>query len=292
MKKYLLLIIGLLFSSTQSIADCKYLGNTQIVGVTVNPRILSDQSLPVGSVLFAKTIGISSMKTVYNCDTTSADPDLYRVDIGSHAQAPGVTGIYGGPVYETGIDGIGFQVSDAMAGEPGRPVLAKIGSYPMTVNATLGIKQWTVWLIKTKPIIDTSQTGVPTIPVIYAAGRSGQVNALTSNTVMLRVNLSLGTVKYRETSCHLTPRGGSLVKLDDIKLTDLKKVNSPSASGRGKDVILDMSCPSTAIGLNYNYWFNPISGSATEDGVLLNTTSAAAGGLRMSVSSLSETDRH
>lgn len=280
MKRYALLIITLLFFSTQSIADCKYLYNTGGVGLTLDPRILSDTSLPVGSVLFAKTIGISSMKTFYNCDTTSADPDLYRVDIGSKMQVPGVTGINGEAVYETGIDGIGFQVSDGISGVPGRPMVAKIGSYPLTVNATLGVKQWTVWLIKTKPVIDTSKSTAPAIVIVYAAGRSGQVNSLTSNTILLRVTFNLGTVKYRATSCNLTPRGGNTVKLDPIKLTDLKKITPPNATGKGKDVILDMTCPGEAVGLNYNYWFNPISGSKTLDGVLANSTSIAAGGAK------------
>lgn len=279
MKKYVLLIISLLFFSAQSIADCKYYENYPGgVALTLNPRLLSDTSLPVGSVLFAKTIGISSMKTFYGCDTTSADPDLYRIDVGSKTQAPGVTGMNGKAVYETGIDGIGFQVSDAISGVPGRPVVADIGTSPLTVKSTGGVKQWTVWLIKTKPVIDTSTSTAPSTVITYAAGRSGQVNNLTLNTILLRVTLNLGTVNYRATSCHLTPRGGNTVKLDPIKLTDLVKITSPNATGKAKEVILDMTCPDEAVGLSYNYWFNPVSGSGTNDGVLMNSTSVAAGG--------------
>lgn len=280
MKRYALFIVSLLFFSAQSIADCKYLGNTGTVGLTLNPRILADTSLPVGSVLYAKTVGISSMRTYYNCDVTSADPDLYRVDIGGKAQVPGVTGMHGEPVYETGIDGLGFQISDAISGEPGRPEVADIGSTPLTVKATLGIKQWTVWLIKTKPIIDTSKKTTPSIAVQYAAGRSGQVNSMISSTILLRVNLNMGTVTYRATSCNLTPQGGNTVKLDPIKKTDLLKIISPNATGKGKDVILDVTCPEGAVGLSYNYWFNPLSGSDTKDGVLFNSTSSAAGGAK------------
>ncbi|URN99636.1 fimbrial protein [Leclercia adecarboxylata] len=280
MKKYVLLMFGLLIFSAQSIADCKYSTGTTpgTVGLTLNPRLLSDASLPIGSVLFAKTVGVSSMKTFYNCDITSADPDLYRIDVGSKTPVPGVTGMNGEAVYETGIDGIGFQVSDALSGEPGRPVVAKIGTYPLTVTATMGIKQWTVWLIKTKAIIDTSKSTVPSITITYAAGRSGQVNSLILSTQLLRVTLNLGTVNYRATSCNLTPRGGNVIKLDPIKLPDLKKITPPNATGKAKEVILDMTCPSEAVGINYNYWFNPISGSDTKDGVLLNSTSVAAGG--------------
>lgn len=277
MKRIILLMMTLFFSA-QSIADCKYLGTTGGVGLTLNPRVLSDNSLPVGSVLYAKTIGVSSMRTFYSCDITSADPDLYRIDIGSLAQVPGVTGMNGEPVYETGIDGIGFQISDGISGEPGRPVIARVGTTPLTVTSTLGIKQWTVWLIKTKPVIDTSKSTAPNIIIRYAAGRSGQVNSMTATTILLRVTLNLGTVKYRETSCNLTPRGGNVVKLDPIKLADLKKINSPSATGKGKDVILDMTCPAEAQKLSYNYWFNPVSGSDTANGILYNATSPAAGG--------------
>ncbi|WP_333853553.1 fimbrial protein [Leclercia sp.] len=280
MKKYALLIFSLLLFSAQSIADCKYLNSTGGVGLTLSPRLLSDNSLPVGSILFAKTIGISSMRTFYDCDTTSADPDLYRVDVGSKAQVSGVTGINGEAVYETGIDGIGFQVSDGISGVPGRPVVAQIGAFPLTVKATSGVKQWTVWLIKTKPIIDTSTSTAPAIVIQYAAGRSGQVKSLTSNTILLRVTLNMGTVQYRATSCNLTPRGGNTVTLDPITVTDLKKVSSPNATGKSKDVVLDMTCPNDAVGLSYNYWFNPISGSESASGVLANSTSVAAGGAK------------
>lgn len=280
MKKYALLVLSLLLFSSQSLADCKYLGSIGGVGLTLNPRILSDDSLPVGSVLYAKTIGISSMKTFYDCDITSADPDLYRVDVGAKSQVPGVTGINGEPVYETGIDGIGFQISDALAGVPGRPVVAKIGTSPLTVRATSGVKQFTAWLIKTKPIIDTSKSTTPAINVVFAAGRSGQVNNLTQNTILLRIGLNLGSVNYRATSCNLTPRGGGTVRLDNIEVSELKKITPPNATGRGKEVILDMNCPKDATGLSYNYWFNPVSGSETADGVLANSVSTTAGGAK------------
>lgn len=281
MNKYILLIFGMLLFSSQSIADCKYRDNTGTVGITLNPRILSDPSLPVGSILHAQTVGISSMKTIFDCNTTSSEPDSYRVDIGALTQAPGVTGIHGEPVYNTGIDGIGFQISDGITGAPGRPVVAKIGTNPLTIGTSGGVKQVTVWLVKTKPIIDTSKNTAPQFTVTYAAGRPSQVSALTSNTVVLRVGVNLGRINYRETSCNLTLRGGNPIKLSTIKASDLRKLTSTASTGKGKDIILDMSCPTAALGLNYYYWFNPVSGSsATLDGVLPNALSLAAGGAK------------
>lgn len=280
MKKHIILIIGMLFFSSQSFADCKYLGSTKNLGVPFSPRILADDTLPVGSILYAKTVGINTMKSAYGCDITSTDPDMYRIDVGAHPEVPGVKGMQGKPVYETGIDGIGFQISDGLIGVPGRPVVATAGMTPMTTTTTTPVKQWTIWLIKTKPVIDTSINTIPQISVIYAVGRAGQINTLTSNTVLLKVGTNIGPITYRSTSCNLTAKGGSIIKLSDISVAELKAITPPNSTGKGKNVTLEMNCPRDVLGSSYNYWFNAISGSTSTDGVLTNSTSESAGGAK------------
>lgn len=281
MKKFIIFIFGLLFFNSQSQADCNYHGNTKNIGMTLKPRILADSTLPIGSVLYAETAGVSDMRTFSQCDTTSGDPDRYRVSVASQALVAGVTGIQGGPVYETGIDGIGFQISDAISGTPARPVVAEAGTFPLTVASTPGVKQVTVWLIKTKEHIDTSKLTGSTFDVQYAAGLSSRVATFSSSAMLLRVSLGIGPVTYRTTSCNLTLRGGNPVKLSSIEAKDLKSLVQGKSTGKGKDIILDMSCPSDSQGKSYYYWFNPISGSSPSiDGVLPNSLSPAGGGAK------------
>jgi hypothetical protein len=76
----------------------------------------------------------------------------------------------GKPVYETGIDGIGFQFSDILDSKHGsiKPAVAQSTIVPI-LKSNDDYRFMTVWLIKTKPVIDTS--GVSTNPVFkFSAG--------------------------------------------------------------------------------------------------------------------------
>ncbi|HBR1265140.1 fimbrial protein [Klebsiella quasipneumoniae] len=279
MKKIFFLAFSLLLSC-QAFANCKYNGSTNSVRIAISPKILADTTLPVGSVLYVKSVGVSSMRTFYGCDVTSASPDVYRVALGTRSEIPGVTGIQGKPVYETGIDGIGFQISDAISGTASRPVAATGGTVPLTQTATSGVNQMTIWLIKTKPTIDTSTTGADRTAITFAAGVSTQVNTLSSNAVLLRVNFDLGPVSYRASSCNLNLRGGNPIKLKNITLTKLKGVSPGTATGQQQEIVLDMNCPASSIGTNYMYWFNPIGGTSSVDGVLPNMIPTSNGGAK------------
>lgn len=279
MKKLLFLALSLLLS-TQAFANCKYEGSTNTIRIPISPKVLADSSLPVGSILYVKPVGLSSMRTFYGCDITSASPDVYRVALGTRSEVPGVTGIQGKPVYETGIDGIGFQISDVISGTTSRPVPAVGGTVPLTQTSTSGVNQVTIWLIKTKPTIDTSTTGADRTAIVFAAGVSTQVSSLSSNAVLLRVNFDLGPVSYRESSCDLNLRGGNPIKLKNITLTKLKGVSPGTATGQQQNIVLDMNCPSSSVGTNYMYWFNPIGGTSAVDGVLPNMIKTSSGGAK------------
>ncbi|MDG1640904.1 fimbrial protein [Klebsiella huaxiensis] len=278
MKKFIILIFSLLFFSSNSIADCKYDGNTKRMNMPVNPKVLGDNSLPVGSVLHVETAGVSSMRTFYDCDVVSGAPDVYRVLI--NKPLSNIKGVRGGAVYETGIDGIGFQVTDAISGSIINPQVAEAGTRALTVKSTTGIKQFTIWLIKTKPAIDMSKFSMAATDIEFAAGRPEQVAASTSNTILLVITFNIGNITYRTTSCDISPRSGyNPVNLKDITIDKVKSVSPGNPVKERKEFYLDITCPSDSRGKQYIYWFNPISGnSSTQEGVLTNMISKAAGG--------------
>ncbi|MCP6307944.1 fimbrial protein, partial [Klebsiella pneumoniae] len=78
-------------------------------------------SIPVGSILYTRKIGTGPYKN-FKCDKSTNDQ--YIIDIGA-SEVAGVTGIQGGKVYETGIDGIGFQVSDLLRSKNGSVVVGE-----------------------------------------------------------------------------------------------------------------------------------------------------------------------
>ncbi|MFW8449860.1 fimbrial protein, partial [Klebsiella pneumoniae] len=88
------------------------------------------------------------------------------------AVVPGVTGVQGGPVYETGIDGIGFQVSDLLRSKNGSLIAAEAGStlVPITSSSENNYQFITVWLIKTKTVIDTSTKSTSNPSVSFSVG--------------------------------------------------------------------------------------------------------------------------
>lgn len=279
--KRIFAIISLLFISLPAVADCNYSGSNASVNVTFSPaKILSDTSLAAGSVLAVRTVGgaVANAKTFYNCKAN----DIYAIIATPNVNlAAGVTGVLGGPVYETGIPGIGFEISEAIAGANGRPVPATLGTVSAYGLADPGVQQLTVWLIKTKDNIDTSFSGAKEIAVSYRAGSVNQVNANSTTARLLQANLKFGPFNYRETSCNVTPRGGSTINLSNIEASQLKAISQGGATGKQKDFTLDITCPDSSVGTKYTYWFNPITeNSASKDGVLFNSIPDTAGGAK------------
>lgn len=274
--KRIFAFVSLLFISLPLMANCKYSdsGNGSAVGITFKSKIFSDNTLPAGSVLAVQTVGgnVASMKTFNSCGIN----DIYSISASPNtAEVIGVKGVLGGPVYETGIPGIGYEISDARIGANGRPVPATLGSISAYGLSDPGVQQITVWLIKTKDNIDTSVTGTNKISVSYLAGTTNQVSGNVSAARLLRVDITIGPLTFRETSCNITPRGN----LSNIELSQLNAISKGAATGKQKEFTLDINCPTSSIGNKYIYWFNPITeNSSSTDGILLNSVSTSAGG--------------
>ncbi|MFK3709077.1 fimbrial protein [Leclercia adecarboxylata] len=274
-------LIGLMCFYHQASATCEYKGSEQSVGFNLSGmKILSDATIPTGTVLAAKKIGgnVANMKTFYNCGPS----DVYAVlPMTPTAEAVGVKGIQGGKVYETGIPGIGFQISDAIKGTNFRPSPVEFG----TVNAwklnstSSAVQQLTVWLIKTNEDIDTSVTTAKTLAVSYRAGSVSQVESNSTTARLLRANLTFGPFTFRQTSCDIKAVGGSTITLDKIKVSKLVATLSGTATGNQKSFTMQVDCPKTSVGNSFIYWFNPLTeNSSSKNGVLLNSIPTTAGG--------------
>lgn len=276
MKKFIL-SIGLLLASLQANASCSYSSSTS-GGITVSfgtPAVLADPTLPVGTILATAVRGNLDPKTFSSC----TPGDIFVVRTTPTVNQSGVNKINGQAVYETGIPGIGFQISDILKPK-GRFIPAVIDQTEPAENryfSTSGIsKQVMVWLVKTGPITQTKLTNF--ITVYYMAGTSGQTSSGSNNIASLfRVNIDLTNMKYKETTCEISPRDGNTVRLQSIDLSDLISLSAGKAAGKPKNFTVDITCPTTEINKSYIYWFNPISlNSSSADGVLLNSLTDGA----------------
>lgn len=278
MKKRLFLIALLfLFQHTASLA-CSYSGSEQKINFNFKGvKLLSDDSLPVGSVLAVKRVGgnVANMKRFANCSSG----DVYAVLASAGlTEAPGVRGVQGGIVYETGIPGIGFQISDAISGTNLRPVPAVFQTVSAQGLSSGSVEQITVWLVKTRDKIDPSETG-NNATVSFKAGPANQIQR--NEYLLLQINLAFGPFTYKKTSCNVTPRRGGTVTLPKIEAKVLRNKAAGATTDSQQDINLDISCPADSVGTKYIYWFNPITAnSTTSNGVLLNNISSAAGGAK------------
>lgn len=276
--KKIFTLLGMLFLYHQeTLAVCSYTGDTQKINFPLPAKILSDPSLPTGTVLAVKKVGgnVGQMKRFSNCSAN----DIYSISASPATQeVPGVKGVQGGPVYETGIKGIGFQISDAISGTNLRPTIATFGSVPAQGLSSGNVEQITVWLIKTGEDIDTSKNQ-KTASISYRAGPANHINS--NDNLMLQINLSVGPLSYRATSCNVTPRTGGTVTLSTIQASHLRSLQTGAGTGKQKDIALDINCPDSSVGTKYIYWFNPITpNSSTAHGVLMNRIDVAAGGAK------------
>lgn len=139
--------------------------------------------------------------------------DQYIIDSTSSA-IPGVTGIQGKPVYETGIDGIGYQVSDILLSKNGSLVPAVVGSTLVPIENTTGGNNYkfiTVWLIKTKPTINTNDTSENSA-ISFSAGNP-QTNPNPSDRLLYQATIKLSNLNYKNTSCNVSVAGSSQITL-------------------------------------------------------------------------------
>lgn len=127
-----------------------------------------------------------------------------------------------------------------------------------------------VWLVKTGKITQTTLSNY--ITAYFLAGAQNAQTRGTGNpnsSQLLRVNINLGGIQYKNTTCNITPEGGNTVRLQSIEASQLKALSRGSATGKQKDIKLKIDCPTSEVGTKYMYWFNPITeNSTTEAGVL------------------------
>ncbi|SBI66894.1 fimbrial protein [Klebsiella pneumoniae] len=122
----------------------------------------------------------------------------------------------GKPVYETGIDGIGFQFSDILSSKNGsiKPAIAESTIVPIN-DSNDDYKFMTVWLIKTKPVIDTS--GTSTNPVFKFSAGNLNTNPRASDRLLLTAYLKFKSISYKDTSCDISVSGPSQITLNKIE---------------------------------------------------------------------------
>lgn len=282
MMKKIIVFMSLFFVSLPLMANCSL--DTETNARVRFTKVLSDPTLPAGSVLGVRTIGGEVASAPTFSGKCGVD-DLYAIiAYPSVVIAPGVTGVKGGPVYETGIPGIGFEFSKLTEGQVGNPVpatLETVSAYGLTYSR---VSQMTVWLIKTRDNIDTNFSSNKEIQIHFLAGPSEDISKVPSAPVrsrVFRLIIDIGPLTYRASSCDITPRGGGTVNLQPINLTVLSGMAQGAATSKQKEFTLDITCPDSSVGLKYIYWFNAITDVLpAKNGVLLNSINELSGGAK------------
>lgn len=274
--KKLIISLGLLCISFQATATCSYDGTTGAITVSFGtPSVLADSTLPDGTILATAVRGNVNPKIYSKCSVS----DVYVIRTTPAVNESNVKKINGQTVYETGIPGIGFQISD-ITKPKGRFIPSEINQAEQATQRYFSSsdisKQVMVWLVKTGPI--TQQKLDSYITVYYMAGTPVQTSTGSNNSSALyRINIDLTNIKFKETTCEISPRNGSTVRLQNIDLSELTSISIGAAAGKPKNFTLDISCPTSEVNKNYIYWFNPISmNSPSADGVLLNALPGGA----------------
>lgn len=280
MLKKIIVFMSLFFVSLPLMAECKLSGPDSTVTFSFKRKILADPTLPIGSILSTRTLGGAAGAAPMFSDCAASD--IYRiVAVPPVSEVIGVKGVRGGTVYETGIPGIGFEFTKVNEGRAGHPVPETLRQVSArSEEGHPSVEQMTVWLIKTGAI-DTSKLSADRIMIKFSAGSENSVAKDAVNTRILRLQLDIGPITYRETSCEINVRGGSTVNLQPINLSLLTGMAQGAATGKQKEFTLDMNCPDSSVGTKYIYWFNAITdNSPTNDSVLLNSIAELAGGAK------------
>ncbi|HGH3414065.1 fimbrial protein [Klebsiella pneumoniae] len=271
--KRIFILMTLLMLGSEVAAECSYTGDTQRQGITLNNiKIPTDPSIPVGSILYTRKIGTGPYKN-FKCDKSTNDQ--YIIDIGA-SEVAGVTGIQGGKVYETGIDGIGFQVSDLLRSKNGSVVVGEAGSTLIPISKTSDnyYQFLTIWLIKTKNVIDT--TGSGSNPSVSFSVGNLRTNPIPNDRLLYKLTkIEFKNINYRTTSCNIsTPH--SQVTLNRIDKSKLMSLSRGAQTPAEKKIVMNIDCPTSSIGNTVTYWFNPIGGVSTSgDGIVDNMISGA-----------------
>ncbi|HBV6393525.1 TPA: fimbrial protein [Klebsiella aerogenes] len=271
--KRIFFLFALLLICSEAAAKCTYTGSIRRQAFTINAKIPTDDSIPVGSVLYSTKYGTQTYKN-FSCNQNTNDQYITEI---STPVVSGVTGIQGKPVYETGIDGIGFQVSDLLESRNGALVPAVAGSVlvPFENTSDNYYKFITVWFIKTKQVIDTS--GSDSNPSISFSVGNPTTNPGTTEKLLYTTNIKLKSTKYQVTSCDISP-SSSQITLNRIKKSTLMSVSRGGVTPEQKNILLTISCPAGSIGNTLMYWFNPVGTASTSgDGIIDNMITDSSG---------------
>lgn len=261
-----LIFLSILLCCCEAAAKCDYSGSAGQAVFNLSPKIATDPTIPVGTVLYTKKIGTGHYKT-FECSKIMGDQYIIT---SSAPEVSGVTGIMGKPVYETGIDGIGFQFSDILDSKHGsiKPAVAQSTIVPI-LKSNDDYKFMTVWLIKTKPVIDTS--GVSTNPVFKFSAGNLSTNPRPADRLLMTASLKFKSISYKATSCDISVSGPSQITLNTIEKNTLMSIPRGGTTPSQKTITMDVSCPAGSIGNKLYYWFNPVSGtSPAGDGIIDN----------------------
>lgn len=252
-----LIFLSILLCCCEAAAKCDYDGSDGQAVFNLSPKIATDPTIPVGTVLYTKKVGTGHYKT-FECSKIMGDQYIIT---SSAPEVSGVTGIMGKPVYETGVDGIGFQFSDILDSKHGsiKPAVAQSTIVPI-LKSNDDYRFMTVWLIKTKPVIDTS--GVSTNPVFKFSAGNLSTNPRASDRLLMTASLKFKSISYKATSCDISVSGPSQITLNTIEKNTLMSIPRGGTTPSQKTITMDVSCPAGSIGNKLYHWFNPVSGTS------------------------------
>lgn len=264
-------ILGLVCYYGEAVAKCTYNGTSEIVTISLSPKIATDPTIPVGSILYTKKITTGPYKT-FECKKIMSDQ--YIIESSTPVVA-GVTGIQGKPVYETGIDGLGFQVSDILTSKNGSLTPAVAGSVLVPKEKSDNdYKFITLWLVKTKAVIDTA--GTSSNPYIKFSAGNLNTNPRPSDRLLLTANVKFQSINFQDSSCDISVSGPKQITLNKIEKNVLLSVSRGAATPSQKTITMNIICPMNSIGNTLSYWFNPISGSSSSgNGIIENMLTGA-----------------
>ncbi|WP_281078485.1 fimbrial protein [Klebsiella quasivariicola] len=265
--KKIIFLLPFLFFYNEAMAKCIYGdGSAQLVTFSLSPKIATDPTIPVGSVLYTKKINAGDYKT-FECSKIMGDQYIIE---STAPEVSGVTGIQGKPVYETGIDGIGFQISDLLMSKNGAIIPAVVGSTLVPVEKSKNNYTFlTIWLIKTKTVIDTS--GSSTNPTVKFSVGNPTTNPRATDRLLVSATIKFRSITYKNTSCDISVSGSSQIVLDRIEKNKLMAISRGQKTPAEKTITMNVTCPKGSIGSTITYWFNPVSGgSASGDGIIDN----------------------
>ncbi|MCS4272497.1 MULTISPECIES: fimbrial protein [Raoultella] len=283
MKKMIVLLAGIFFCGGVSAARlCTYTssdsnqsgwGTEERQGMTLYPKISADPTLPVGSILYSRTVGGMNLHTrQFTCE-----PGAQYIIYVSRPEIPGLT-VRGMPVYETGVDGIGIQFSDISSSRVGKQTVGKAGSWPTPFSQSSQVPVtpfFSAWLIKTGPI-DTSGATNINVEIEFRVADPADLSYARKGAIYWVNPKTTRAISFRNESCNISLKGPGTVDLQRIAKSDLLALARGATTGKGKAIDMNITCPTELQGKKLTYWFNPKGAVGADPGVLENT--AGAGG--------------